>query len=216
MTAILAFYTNNGDKLIVVSDRLVDHEYGSRENDKFFRKGRFILFCAGSEEVYMGVARNITNQRRSITCLAKAVVSESLKIMKTRRSCGHRDEVCSFIIADIEKTQAIKINNGTIYPVIDMELIGDGNKYRDEVYNRFTKFAPDGTQIKNLTWNELFIPKIIEVYDSISKKSPVIGHPATFGLDLFSFYNAEFEYKTIRYRHNLTQETDYKFQRVDI
>lgn len=215
MTAILHFFINNKKKLVVVSDRQVTYDYELREEDKFFKKGRFYIFCSGSKDVYSQITSEVNSNRSNITLLANFVNDRcNIIIQNSRRQVGFSDDICSFLIIDSKSLDMRIINRGTVSGTTDFGIIGIGENYTQEVYDIFSALAPTGFQLSSIKWSDLFYQKIIQSYNKLALKQPTIGHPALFNLDLFVFRKRGKQQFKIGYKHDVNNAIEYNFLKV--
>ena len=215
MTAITAFFVEDGNKLVVASDRQVTYDREIKEKDKFFNKGRFYIFCSGSEDVYMQIILEISNNRSSIARLASFINRRHNDIVTTtRQSLEITNDECSFILVDKSSLKARLIRRGTITELIDFDIIGAGCDYTSDVYEIFSKRAPTGFRLNNIKWNDLLKHKIIEAYLYLSSKQPTIGHPAIFGLDIFVFENPGIKHFKVTFDSDINNCSYYNFGEV--
>jgi len=204
MTAITYFFTDNGKKLTVVSDRQVTYSGELREKDKFFKKGRFYIFCAGSEDVYNQVVYEIKHNRKNIKKLADFINKKCNEIINnSRRTLGINDDYCSFIIVDTKTLKVLIVNRGSINEPPDFGIIGVGENYTQEIYEKFSILAPTGFQLRKIKWNNQLYEKIIDSYHTLAFKDSTIGHPALFKLDIFVFQKNNVKHKRLRFKYNL-------------
>lgn len=219
MTAIISFFIENGDKLVVVVDRQVTYPHFLQEENKFFHKGIFYIFCSGLKDVYYPIVSEIQNNRRNIGPLTSHIFSrnnEAIQQIRERMSeIVSQDDECSYLIVNSDNLSARIVGYSAPMPATDFDIIGAGEPYRREVFEMFLRLAPTGFQLKNLEWNEILRDRIIEAFDYLALKSTIIGHPALFGLDLFIFERNNVEHYKIEYKHDLKQSISYTINRVD-
>lgn len=215
MTAILYFFIDDKEKLVVVSDRQVTYDNELREEGKFFKKGRFYIFCSGSKDVYNQIILEVSPNRSNITRLANFVNEKSNSIIQnSRRQVGFSDDICSFLIIDSQSLDMRIINRGTVSGTTDFGIIGIGENYTQEVYDIFSALAPTGFQLSSIEWSDLFYPKITQSYHKLALKNPTIGHPALFNLDMFVFGERGKQQFKIGYKHDVNNSSEYNFQKV--
>jgi len=204
MTAILYFYTDDGKRLTVIADRQVTHDYELREKGKCFLRGKFYIFCSGSEDIYNQVMSEVTPTRKNIGNLAIFINKRCIEIINiARTSLSIPEDVCSFLIVDGQGGKARLIKRNTISETQDFGIIGSGESYEQEMYGIFSSNRP-GFQLRTRSWQpEIFLKKIVEVFDRLSFKQSSIGHPALFGLDLFLFESGTVESQRIRRKDSL-------------
>lgn len=215
MTAITAFFVEDGNKLVVASDRQVTYDREIKEKDKFFNKGRFYIFCSGSEDVYMQIILEISNNRSSIARLANFINKRYTEIVATtRQSLEITNDECSFIVVDKSRLKARLIRRGTYPELLDFDIIGAGCDYTSDVYEIFSKRAPTGFQLKNIKWNAALKHNILEAYLYLSNKQPTVGHPAIFGLDIFVFENPRVKHFKVTFDSDINNFSNYNFDEV--
>lgn len=200
MTAITYFFTDDGKKLTVIADRQVTDEHKLREDDKFFKKGRFYIFCAGSEDVYKNVIWDLNHDRRDITKLANFIRDKTTQLIQKRLSNGITEDACCFLIVDSKTFKAAIVNRCSVSDPQDFGILGIGEYHTPEIQDIFTKLVNTGRQLKGVKWNTSFYGKMVEAYHKLSFKESTIGHPALFGLDMFVFKKNNVIHETIRYK----------------
>ena len=215
MTAITAFFVEDGDELIVISDRMVTYDREIREKDKFFNKGRFYIFCSGFEDVYMQIILEISNNRTNIANLANFIKRRYINILGTTSKISENTNYeCSFILVDKNSLKTRLIRRGGITELLDFDIIGAGCDYTRDVYEIFSNLAPTGFQLKNIKWNAALKYRIIEAYRYLASKQPTIGHPAIFGLDIFVFENPGVTHFKVTFNSDINNFSNYKFDEV--
>ena len=209
MTAITYFYTDEGKKLIVVSDRQVTHESELREKEKVLKKGRFFIFCAGSEDIYLKVLGDVNSNRTSIKRLARFMRNKVMKIMEERGKIGMDVSPCEFVIIDSINLNAFVIIRGTDSPALDFGIVGSGEKYVREVNNIFSRLVPTGFQLRSIRFSDTVYSRILEAYDTLAYKDPYIGHPALFGLNIYVFQKRRHKNYKLRFNHDVRDFNSY-------
>ena len=221
MTVILSFFIENGDKLVVVADRQVTYPYELSEESKFFHKGIFYIFCAGSRDVYSSIVSSIQNNRRNIGNLANFInqrtSAEIQQIQERRSEMVTQDDECDYLLINTDNLD-VRIIRGGAAPnhATDFDIIGAGEPYRREVLDIFSRLAPQGFQLRDLEWNDLLREKIIGAFHYLAFKQPKIGHPALFGLDQFIFERGNAEHTKITFNHSINQAICYHWDVIEI
>lgn len=211
MTAILSFFVEDGDKLIVVADRQVTHDWGIIAKDKFSQKGIFYIFCSGFEDIYNQLLSEISNNRTNTGHLANFINDKNNRIIEEeRRRAGIHGDSCSYFLVNSTNLDIRKIIRGTVNSADNFDIIGAGEDYKQEVYGIFTRYSIAGTQVINLDWNDVLQQKIIKAFQYMASKTPIIGHPALFGLDLFVFQIGQTQRFTIRFPTDVRDPNKYE------
>ncbi len=127
MTAIVSFFIDREQKLVVISDRQVTYEETPNEwleKDKFFIKSGFYIFCAGSEDIYKQIIGEITTVYQNINDLAEFIKEKFVDIKNSRMRIGIRNDRCDFIIVDPRNFWAVSVKRATISDLEKYEIIG--------------------------------------------------------------------------------------------
>jgi len=82
-------------------------------------------------------------------------------IQEARRSVGIYGDSCRYLIVNSSNLNVRVINRGMVNTARDFEIIGAGEDYTHDVFDIFTRFSAQGTQIRSLIWNNLLQQKIM-------------------------------------------------------
>lgn len=206
MTAIIAFFINGGQKLLVAADRKIAiPESQSYRADKFDKVGRHYFFYAGDVDFHKYV----------ITELRKEKMLTLQKIIQIIGTTSSRKYPCDWIVIDIaDISKSILIQDGlNIQLKSDIEVIGSGRS-TDRLVQKviLEDFNPRGISCRQLKWGLVFIDKFLQIFHEYSYLDPAIGHPALFGLDIFIFDKSKKNrHKRIRIKYDVENKGSYRW-----
>ncbi len=203
MTSILTFKIEDGEKIIIVSDRQHTFDKTTSESKKIFLFNDFLYCGSGFDSIINSIKTEVKDYTNLDACANKIK-----DLIKEKHDAYAKTGLVNISSSEVGDTEILLLNFKTLegfyiqglekQELKQVEILGNCHSEEGKIIDEYQKDFQTTLAVQE----ELF-KKIFKTFSDLGKNNPLTGHPALFQLDI---YVLEKNKETINFKINYLED----------